>query len=131
LTADHVVYLYHAIYREVKDLPGERIAFGTEPRRRLKSSADTKKCVINALEEPVYNRFWVPAGRFNALFLLWFHCFLEPSTALVHDLLVRCGVPGCPGIAHPVQATVVLHPEIVRPKDAATDLYLAVADRAE
>jgi hypothetical protein len=36
------------------------------PSRRLKSSADTKKCVGNALEEPVCNRFLVPAGRFNA-----------------------------------------------------------------
>jgi hypothetical protein len=45
LTADHVVYLYNAIYREVKDLPGERIAFGTGPRRRLKSSADTKSAL--------------------------------------------------------------------------------------
>jgi hypothetical protein len=36
------------------------------PSRRLKSSADTKKCVRNALEEPVCNRFLVPAGRFNA-----------------------------------------------------------------
>jgi hypothetical protein len=35
----------------------------------------------------------------SQLFLLWFHCFLEPSTALVHDLLVRCGVPGCPLLA--------------------------------
>jgi hypothetical protein len=32
----------------------------------LKSSAGTRKCVRNALEEPVCNRFWVPAGRFNA-----------------------------------------------------------------
>jgi hypothetical protein len=55
----------------------------------------------------------------SQLFLLWFHCFLEPPTALIHDLLVRCSVSGCPGIAHPVQATVVLHPEIGRPEGAA------------
>jgi hypothetical protein len=29
-------------------------------------TADTKKCVKNALDEPVCNRFWVPVVRFNA-----------------------------------------------------------------
>jgi hypothetical protein len=32
----------------------------------LKSPADTTKCVENALEQPVFNRFLVTAVRFNA-----------------------------------------------------------------